>query len=300
MVTARGSRTGPLGLAVAAQMLAMVSFIGGASIAKGVFPVVGAAGATTLRLTGGVIVLAVAIRPRWDRWRATATIPTILYGLAMGGMNLLFYLALARVPLGIAVALEFTGPLTVAILTSRSVLDFAWLVLAVAGLLLLLPLGGVARGIDPIGAVLALSAGGCWALYIVTGQKAGSDHGALTTLSGMTIAAIATAPAGIAGAGTTLLRPDMLAISLAIAVLSSALPYTLEMFALRRLPARTYGTLTSAEPGIGAAMGFLLLHEALSPRQEAAIALIVAAAAGAALAATRRPQRAAVASSTSG
>lgn len=277
--------------AVAAQVLAMISFIAGASIAKSAFPVVGAAGATTLRLTGGVIILAVAMRPGRGHWRATATMPILFYGLAMGGMNLLFYLALARVPLGITIALEFTGPLAVAIVTSRSMLDFLWLGLAVAGLLLLLPLDGVAQGIDPMGAALALGAGVCWALYIVMGKKAGSTHGAMTTLSGMAIAAIATAPAGIIGAGTALLRPDMLALGAAIGILSSALPYTLEMVALRRLPARTYGTLTSAEPAIGAAMGFLLLHETLPFRQMVAIVLIAAAAAGAALAATRRSQQ---------
>lgn len=282
-------------LAVAAQAVAMMSFIAGASIAKSAFPVVGAAGATTLRLVGGAIVLAISFRPEWARWRATATVPILLYGLSMGGMNLLFYLALARLPLGIAVALEFTGPLMVAVLASRSVLDFLWLGLATAGLLLLLPLGGLARGINPAGAALALGAGACWAIYIVAGKKAGGDHGAMTTLSGMVVAAIATAPVGIVGAGAALLRPEMLILGIAIGILSSALPYTLEMVALRRLPAKTYGTLTSAEPAIGATMGYLLLHEVLPLRQVTAVVLIVAAAAGAALAATRQRRQAAVA-----
>jgi inner membrane transporter RhtA len=264
-----------------ALMASMVSFTSGASFAKRLFPLVGAEGATTLRLVGGLLMLLVLLRP-WKALSGTAGLrPVVIYGLAMGGMNLMFYMALSRIPLGIAVAIEFSGPLVVTIASSRAPIDLLWVGLASIGLLLLLPLTGGIHQIDPIGALMALGAGGCWAIYILTGKKAGETHGIAAAALGMGIGALAILPVGIGHAGFALLRPDVLLIGVGVAFLSSALPYSLEMFALRRLQVRTYGTLTSCEPAIGAVAGLLLLGETLVFRQVAGIGLIVVAAAGA-------------------
>jgi inner membrane transporter RhtA len=282
-------------LPVLALLVSMASFTSGASFAKRLFPAVGPEGATTLRLVGGALMLMILMRPWRTLSRATPLQPVILYGLAMGFMNLLFYLALARIPLGIAVALEFTGPLAVTIASSRARADLLWLALACAGLLLLLPLAGGIHGIDPVGAVMALGAGICWALYIVAGKKAGATHGVGAAALGMSIGALAIVPIGIAHAGMTLLRPDILLAGVVVAFLSSALPYSLEMVALRHLKVQTYGTLTSCEPAVGSLAGLVLLHEALSPMQVVAIALIVVAAAGATATAARSGRKEAVA-----
>ena len=267
-------------LPVALLLVAMASIQSGAAIAKGMFPVVGPIGAVTLRVVFAAILLGVVLRP-WrvrrsrDAWRSI-----LVYGVALGGMNCLFYMALRTVPLGIATALEFTGPLGVAMLASRRVVDFLWIALAVAGLLLLLPLGFSSAAVDPVGAGLALAAGLCWALYILFGQKAGAEHGMQTTAVGMAIAALVILPFGIASAGATLLTPAILPLALAVALLSSALPYSLEMYALPRLPAKTFGTLMSVEPAFGALSGLLLLGELLAPRQWVALAAIIAASVG--------------------
>ena len=220
-------------------------------------------------------------------WRARLTWRTLrtvmIYGIALGCMNLLFYMSLRTVPLGIAVALEFTGPLAVAILASRRAVDFAWVALAVLGLLLLIPMGDTQAGIDPVGASYALGAGVCWALYILYGQKAGADNGVQTAALGVMIAAVFIAPIGIAHAGTALLDLALIPTAIAVAVLSTALPYSLEMVALTRLPACTFGTLMSMEPAIGALSGLMFLHEVLSTTQWLAIGAIIMASIGATL-----------------
>jgi inner membrane transporter RhtA len=202
-------------------------------------------------------------------------------------MNLLFYMSLRTVPLGIAVTLEFVGPLSVAALSLRRAVDAVWIALAVAGLVLLLPLGASVDGIDPLGAALALGAGACWALYIVFGQRAGRAFGVHATAYGAIIAALVAVPVGIHQAGSALLSPAILPAALALAFLSNAMPYTLEMFALTRMPARAYGTLTSLEPAIGSIVGFALLHEALTDIQWLAVGAIVIASIGTTL--TIRP-----------
>jgi len=198
-------------------------------------------------------------------------------------LNLLFYAALARIPLGVAVALEFSGPLLVATLSSRRAADFVWVALAVAGILLLSPFIHSGSALDPIGVMLALAAGGCWALYIVFAQKAGAELGSQTTAYGLIIAAAIALPFGIAEAGSGLVAPAILVSALLVGLFSSALPFWLEMVALTRMPARLYGTLTCLEPALGALAGFLFLHEILSPLQCAGIAAVVVAAFGAAL-----------------
>ncbi|MCU1716897.1 threonine/homoserine exporter RhtA [Pseudomonas sp. 5P_3.1_Bac2] len=269
-------------------LVAMSSIQTGASLAKGLFPVVGASGTTAMRLCIGALILCLIMRP----WRAPLTGKSwralLAYGISLGGMNLLFYLSLKTIPLGIAVALEFTGPLALALLSARRVVDFIWIALAICGLLLLLPSETSSTALDPIGIALALSAGVCWALYIVFGQKAGAEHGRHTVALGTTVAALVVLPVGIWQAGSSLLAVDILPVAIAVGVMSSALPYSLEMVALTRLPARTFSILMSMEPAIGALCGLLFLSEQLSLTQWLAISAIIIASAGAA--ATIKPQ----------
>lgn len=274
-------------LAVGALLVAMVSYQCGASLAKQLFPHVGAQGATAYRLGISALVLLLWRRP-WRRLRAGQDWRALwAYGLSMAGMNLVFYMSLRTIPLGLAVALEFTGPLAVAMFNSRRLLDFVWIGLVIAGLALLLPIRGQAHALDPVGVMYALAAGLGWALYIVIGPKAGAVHGADTVTWGTSIGALLAIPFGVAHAGTALLSPSLLPYALAVALLSTALPYSLEMTALTRLPARTFSTLLSLEPAIAALAGVVLLGEHLGALQWLAIAAIIVAAAGTALSVSR-------------
>jgi inner membrane transporter RhtA len=275
-------------LPVAVLIVAMFCFQIGAALAKQLFPIVGALGTTALRLGLASLMLLAVWRPWRVRPNAREARTIVMYGLAMGWMNLFFYLSLNRIPLGIAVALEFTGPLAVAIATSRRAIDFAWIALAAAGLIVLLPWGRESKPLDPAGIAYALAAGVCWALYIVFGQKAGNAHGGQTAALGTLAAAIVIMPIGIAQSGTALLSPALLPTACAMALLSSALPYSLEMYALTRLPTRTFGVLMSANPALGALSGLIFLGETLSIVQWGAIASIMFASAGSA-ATSRRP-----------
>ncbi|WP_339543914.1 threonine/homoserine exporter RhtA [Pseudomonas sp. RA_35y_Pfl2_P32] len=269
----------PVGL----LLIAMASIQSGASLAKSMFPVVGAQGTTTLRLIFASVIMILLLRP-WKAKLTARSLQTVaVYGVALGGMNLLFYMSLQTVPLGIAVALEFTGPLAVAIYASRKAIDFLWIGLAIVGLLLLIPTDAASASIDLMGAGYALAAGVCWALYILFGQKAGADNGVQTAALGVMIAAIFVTPFGVAHAGATLLTPSLIPIALGVAVLSTALPYTLEMIALTRMPARTFGTLMSVEPAIAAMSGLLFLNEYLTLAQWMAISCIILASVGATL-----------------
>jgi inner membrane transporter RhtA len=205
------------------------------------------------------------------------------YGISLGVMNTVFYIALQTVPLGLAVALEFTGPLALALFGSRRLLDVVWAALAAGGLLLLVPWPGSDTALDPFGMACALGAGVCWALYIVFGQKAGAEHGPPMVALGSTIAALVAVPWGVAHAGSALLHPAILPAAFGVAVLSMALPYSLEMMALTRLPTRTFGMLMSLEPALAALCGLVLLHEQLSGLQWLAIAAVIVASAGATL-----------------
>jgi inner membrane transporter RhtA len=276
-------------VAIGALLIGMASYQCGAALAKHLFPAVGAEGAAAYRLGLAALILLAWRRP-WRRahtgkdWRALWG-----YGLAVGAMNLVFYLSLRTIPLGIAVALEFTGPLALAFFGSRRWIDFVWIALVVAGLAMLLPLHEQAQALDPLGVTYALAAGVGWVLYIVLGRRAGEAYGADAVTLGTTIAALLVVPFGVAHAGATLLSPQLLPFALGVAVLSSALPYTLEMIALVNLPSRTFGTLLSLEPAIAAVAGAAFLDERLSLLQWLAIAAIVAAAAGTALS-LRRPE----------
>ena len=266
--------------AASAAIVAMVSFQVGASFAKQLIPVIGAPGTTAWRLGLSALIVGVLQRP-WRSVPTRAAWPIVLaYGLSLGAMNFVFYLALRTIPLGIAVALEFTGPLGVALFHSHRRLDKLWVALAAIGLLLLLPIRAADTALDPVGVLYALAAGAGWAAYIVFGQKAGKAQGPSASTWGLFIAALLTVPLGLVVAGDRMFTAAALPFGLAVAVFSSALPYTLEMLALRRLSTRAFGTLMSFEPAIAALAGALVLGEHLSLLQYVAIGAIIAASAG--------------------
>ena len=260
----------------------MVSVNTGAAIAKSLFPLIGSTGVTALRVGIATLLLLAAFRP-WRRSIARADMGNLLiYGLMLGFMNLLIYGAFQTIPIGVAVAIEVTGPLAVVILHSRRVRDFAWVACAVFGLYLLLPLRHQAAPLDVVGVAYAFGAALCWALYIVFGKRVAHMDGTQAVSWGMLAACFLALPLGVAHAGAALLEPHVLAVGLAIAVLSSGVPYLLEMTALRRLPHRVFGILVSSSPAIGALAGFVLLNERLSDMQWLAMALIIGASAGSA------------------
>jgi inner membrane transporter RhtA len=268
-------------LPVGLLLVAMVSVQIGAAAAKGLFPSVGAEGAAALRLMIFSPIMLAVWRP-WRRKTPLAGLPSLLgYGLSLGAMNLTFYLCLRTIPLGVAVALEFTGPLVVTVLHSRRLSDLIWVALAVVGLVLLLPLGGLSHPLDPVGTALALAAGGFWGLYIVFGQKAGAEHGGAAVAMGGLVAALLVAPFGIAHAGLALLSPAIWPTALVVALMSSVIPYSCEIVGLTRLPTRTFGILMSLEPAVAALTGLIFLHERLSALQSLAILAVIAASLGA-------------------
>ncbi len=275
-------------------MGSLITLCAGTSLAKGLFPFVGAEGTTTYRLVFSTLLLMAFWRP-WRRAWTWADAPLlVLFGATLGIMNLLFYNALKTVPFGLAIAVEFTGPLAVALWSSKKPLDFVWIVLAVAGMGLILPLGNTlganlqTDAIDPLGIAYALGAGACWAVYIVIGQRVADRIGAFATPMGMLVAALVVTPVGISVAGTSLLNPEWMLAGLGIALLSSAIPYSLEMYSLKHLPKQTFSILLSLEPAVGALAGWLVLSEQLSTQQLCAIGLIMAASVGCAMTAGQR------------
>lgn len=268
--------------AIACLLLAMVTIQSGASIAKQLFPHVGPEGTTAYRLGFSALILCLIFRP-WrhlpKNWR-----PVILYGLSLGIMNLTFYYAIERIPLGIGVALEFTGPLAVALFSSRRKRDYLWVALALAGILLLLPNMGEVDGLDPIGVLLALTAGACWAGYILFGKKSGGHgSGGATVAIGMSVGAFAVVPVGVISQGAALLDWSLIPLGIAIGLLSSALPYSLEMVALKKMPAQGFSIMMSMEPAIAALAGLVILGELLSGWQWLAIFMVIAASLGSSL-----------------
>lgn len=282
------SRTSSVWMPVAVILIAMLSIQSGASLAKSLFPLVGAPGVTALRIALGTLILVVIFKPWRLRVKKEQRLPLLFYGLALGAMNYMFYLSIQTIPLGIAVALEFTGPLAVALFSSRRPVDFIWVVLAVLGLWFLLPLGQSVSEIDLTGAALALGAGACWAVYILTGQRAGEEHGPATVALGSLIAAIIFVPLGMAQATDSIWQWSVMPVGFAVAILSTALPYSLEMIALTRLPTRIFGTLMSMEPALAAISGMVFLGETLTFTQTLALCSIIAASMGSTL--TMRPQ----------
>lgn len=277
------SRKLPSWLPILVILISMISIQSGASLAKSLFPLIGAPGVTALRLALGTLILVVVFKPWRLRFAKEQRLPLLFYGLSLGAMNYLFYLSLQRIPLGIAVALEFTGPLAVALFSSRRPVDFIWVMLAITGLWFLLPLGQDVAHVDLTGALLALGAGAGWAIYILSGRRAGEEHGPATVAMGSLIAAIVFVPLGAFQATDALWHWSLLPIGLAIAILSTALPYSLEMIALTRLPTRTFGTLMSMEPALAALSGMVFLGEMLTFSQTLALGAIIMASMGSTL-----------------
>jgi inner membrane transporter RhtA len=254
----------------------------GAALAKTLFDDLGPGGTVLLRVAFAAVVLLALWRPRvrgrphGDLWLAAA------FGASLAGMNLAFYASLDRIPLGIAVTFEFVGPLGVAIVGSRRPLDLLWVALAAAGILLLSDFGDFGR-LDAAGVGLALLAGGFWAAYILLSARTGRAFPGGTGLAlAMVVATVLLVPVGVADGGDALLEPDLLAIGAAVAMLSSAIPYSFELEALRRLPENVFGVLMSLEPAVASLAGLVVLGEDLSAREIVAIGLVVAASAGAA------------------
>ena len=249
----------------------------GAAFAVELFDELGPGGAAFLRLAWAAAVLWALWRPRP---RGDAPV-AIAFGLALGLMNLCIYEAMDRLPLGVAVTIEYAGPLAVAVIGSRRPRDVLWVVLAAAGIVILADPGG--GSVDAVGVAFALAAAACWAAYIHLGQRTGRVYPGGTGLAiAMVAGAVLVAPVGIAEAGAALLRPELLAAGLAIALASSVLPYSFELEALRRLPADVFGVLMSLGPAVAALAGFAVLGQALGARELVAIAMVVVASAGAA------------------
>ncbi|GAA3265180.1 EamA family transporter [Streptomyces lavendulae] len=277
---ARG-RFGPVALVVSAG----VSVQFGAALAVTLMPRAGAAGVVTLRLAAAALVLLVVCRPKLRGYTRSDWGTVLAFGVAMAGMNGLFYQAIDRIPLGPAVTLEVLGPLALSVIVSRRLVNLLWAGLALAGVVLLSGHGGGGLGfgsLDPAGAAFAVGAGAMWAAYIVFSARTGRRFPQADGLAlAMAVAAVLSLPLGVAQSGSALLVPSTLALGLGVAVLSSVLPYTLELLALRRLPAPTFAILMSLEPAIAASAGFLVLGQAMSVLDGLAIALVIAASMGA-------------------
>ena len=269
-------------------VLGSVTALGiGTSFAKQLFPQVGSLGTTALRVGFSALLLLALWRPwRWPLSRADA-MSVLRYGVALGFMNLLFYMSLRTIPFGVAVAIEFSGPLAVAMMYSRKPVDFLWLALAVVGLGLLLPLGHSVTSLDPEGVMYAMAAAVCWGAYIVFGKRLSHLHAGHSVALGLTVAALTVVQFGVWHAGSALLDPRILLFGLGVAAISSAIPISLEMMALKRLPQEAFGIMTSMEPAVAALLGFLMLDEHLSILQWLAIVFIMMAAAGSSLTARR-------------
>lgn len=274
------------------MMAAMISITSGASIARQLFIVTGPMSVTALRLAIGAVILSVVFRV----WRVRVTRAMIRaafpYGLSLGAMNLLFYLAIDRIPLGVALGIEFIGPLSVATFGLRRLRDFGWIVLVVLGLALLLPFSAGQFSLDRTGVLLAAASGVFWGIYIIMGQKTGKVLGVEAPALGMIVAALCVLPFSVLDGSQMVMRPHIIMLAVLVALLSSAIPYSLEMFALRRLPARIFGVLTSGEPVVGALMGLLLLHETLPLTKWLGIVSIVCASVGMTVTVSSRSRKA--------
>ncbi|WP_405841152.1 EamA family transporter [Streptomyces sp. NBC_01518] len=271
----RGS-LGPVGLVLAGG----VSVQFGGALAVTLMPRVGALGVVTLRLLVAAVVLLAICRPSLRGHSRSDWGTVVVFGITMAAMNGLFYQSLARIPLGPAVTLEVLGPLALSVLTSRRALNAVWAGLALAGVFLLG--GGGFSSLDPVGVAFALGAGAMWATYIVFSARTGRRFPQADGLAlAMVVAAVVFLPLGVVESGTKLLNPATIALGSAVAILSSVLPYTLELLALRRLPSSTFAILMSLEPAVAATAGFLILHQALSVPEAMAIALVIAASMGA-------------------
>jgi inner membrane transporter RhtA len=267
---------------IPAVLFAIISVQSGAAIAKSLFPVIGAAGTASLRIGISAILLLAVYRPNFflitpKQWKIV-----IPYGLSLGAMNLIFYLAIERIPIGLAVTLEFIGPLLVAVFGSKRFIDYLWVLLAAAGIVLIAPWTN--NGIDLLGVLFALLAGALWAAYIVLGGKISKImKSGEAVATGMLFASLLIVPFGIIGNGLNNLTPTFLSLGVALALLSSAIPFTLEMKALGQLPARTFSILMSLEPAAASICAFLFLQEHLTFNEVLAVIFVVIASVGSTL-----------------
>lgn len=268
---------------IPALLLSMVSLQGGAAFAKTLFGQVGPLGATALRVALAAMVLNLVFRPNLRNLRRSEWNLIVAFGVILGVMNLCIYSAFSLIPLGLAVTLEFMGPLMLALYLSRRPLDYLWVGLAALGILTITPHGAGTAHFNLLGAGLALLAGACWVAYILLGGRMKGIPSMVSVSLGMLIATLVTLPFGVAQAGAKLLEPRFILAGLAVAVLSSALPYSLELSALKVMPPRIFGVLMSLEPAIAALSGLLVLHEKLSLMQWLGMLCVMAASAGIAL-----------------
>jgi inner membrane transporter RhtA len=266
-------------------VLSIISVQLGAAIAKSLFDSLGPGGTVFLRIAFAALVLSVLVRPKLGGHDRAGYLVAGLFGLVLAGMNFSIYLAIDRIPLGVAVTLEFVGPLGVAVAGSRRMLDLLWVVLAAAGILLLAPLGVLGgTDLDPVGVAFALLAGCLWASYILLSARTGSAFpGGTGLVIALCVGTLVLSPFGIAGAGYALLDPRLLLTGFGVAMLSSAIPFSLELEALRKIPARVFGVLMSLEPAVAALAGLVVLGERLEMRAVAAIVFVTVAASGASL-----------------
>jgi inner membrane transporter RhtA len=288
----KGSRRAG-GTAVLLVLGSCTSFQFGAAMATHLFPVAGAPGATLLRLGLAALVLLAVTRPRVRNWNRAQWRTVLLYGVSLAGMNGFYYAALARLPLSAAVTVQFLGPLTLAATLSRRWRDASWIVLALIGVLTLGLAdrhGGAGHGLDPVGVVLALVSAAFWALYIVTGSKAGAAvPGRDGVAVAMTAGALVLLPFGALGAWHAAGRPPSMLLAFGVALMASVVPYSLEFAAMRRTPRRVFGILLSLDPALATLAGWLLLGQRSSPAAIAAVATVIAASVGSTLSAREAP-----------
>lgn len=274
---------------VPAVLLSILSVQSGAAIAKGLFPLIGASGTASLRIGISALILLLAYRPNFRKITSQQWKIVIPYGLSLGAMNLIFYMAIERIPLGLAVTLEFIGPLLLAVFGSRRWVDFLWVSLAAIGIALIAPWSN--DGVDLIGVFFALLAGGFWSAYIVLGGKISKimDGGPAVT-TGMIVATLLILPIGFFGEGLGNLNLENLGFGIALALLSSAIPFSLEMKALGQLPARTFSILMSLEPAAASICAFIFLNEYLTFYEILAVISVVIASAGTTLTSKKEPK----------
>jgi inner membrane transporter RhtA len=269
--------------AIISIFIAILSIQSGASLAKQLFPIVGPEGTTAFRLFFSAMILALLYRPWRYRPSKTEWKFIVLYGTALGTMNFIFYLAIQKIPLGIAVALEFIGPLGLAILNSQKKSDWLWALFAAAGIYLILPVQVESSALPWDGILLAIAAGICWAGYIIFGRGIGQIPGGLSVSFGMIVAAIVVLPFGAPHLNFAKLDGSILLTGLGVALFSSAIPYSFEMVALRKLPTKTFSILMSLEPAFAALAGFVFLSEELSVLQVAGLFSVILASVGTSL-----------------
>lgn len=271
---------------IPAVLLSILSVQCGAAIAKGLFPGIGPIATASLRIGLSAIILLIAFRPNISKLSHKQWKYVTLYGLCLGAMNMVFYMAIARIPIGLGVTLEFIGPLVVAIFGSKKLVDFVWVALAATGIVLITPLTN--NGLDPIGILLALLAAAFWGAYIVLGGRISKImSGGQAVSIGMVFASLLIIPFVFLDGGLARLNPHLLTLGLALALLSSAIPFTLEIRALKQLPARTFSILMSLEPAVASITAFVFLQERLSLKECLSVAFVVIASAGSSLTARR-------------